>query len=157
LNKGEWPGFPFRARGGVQGRIFQDIPLIFSPKVKIWDRVNYSKKKFEIFFARAPFARKKCAFSCIITLFFSDGWLWVSFSGDFLRGIHSHYQKCDWVQKVRTHSALLGTCAHFHAYLHFFSQMDGDGCHFWIFFYGEFIPIIKNAIGCKKYAHTQHF
>ena len=81
--------------GGVQGRIFQDIPLIFSPKVQIWDKANYSKKKIEIFFARAPFARKKCAFLCIITLFFSDGWLWVSFLGNFLWGIHSHYQKCD--------------------------------------------------------------
>ena len=32
--------------------------------------------------------------------------------------------------------------------------MDGDGCHFWIIFYGEFISIIKNAIGCKKCART---
>ena len=68
----------------------------------------------------------------------------------FLWGIHSHHQKCDWVQKVRTHSSLLGTCVHFHAYLHFFPQIDGDGCHFWIIFYGEFIPIIKNVMSVKS-------
>ena len=44
---------------GVQGRIFQDILLIFSPKVQIWDEANYPQKKIENFFARAPFARKK--------------------------------------------------------------------------------------------------
>ena len=75
--------------------------------------------------------RHLCAFSCIPTLFSSNGWWWVSFLDNFLWGIHSHHQKCDWVQKVRPHSALLGTCAHFHAYLHYFPQMDGDGCHFW--------------------------
>ena len=78
--------------------------------------------------------RHLCAFSCIPTLFFSNGWWWVSFLDNFLWGIHSHHQKCDWVQKVRTHSALLGTCVHFHAYLHFFPQINGDGCHFWIIF-----------------------
>ena len=100
LDKGECARFPFSGRGGVQGRIFQDILLIFSPKVQIWDEANYSKKKIE-----NCFARKKCAFLCIITLFFSDGWLWVSFLG--------------------------------------------------IFFYGEFIPIIKNAIERKKCARTE--
>ena len=62
------------------------------------------KKKIEFFFARAPFARKKCAFLCIITLF---------------------------------------------------SQMAGYGCHFRVIFYGEFIPIIKNAIERKKCALTE--
>ena len=37
----------------------------------------------------------------------------------------------------------------------FFSQMAGYGCNFWVIFYGEFIPIIKNAIERKKYARTQ--
>ena len=90
--------------GGVQGRIFQDIYLIFSPKVQIWDEANYSKKKLK-FFLRAHLLRaKKCAFLCIITLF---------------------------------------------------SQMAGYGCHFWVIFYGEFIPIIENAIERKKCARTE--
>ena len=80
---------------------------------------------------------------------------WVSFLGSFLWGIHSHTQKCDSEQKVRAHSALLGTCAHFHAYLHFLPQMDGDGCHFRVIFSGEFISEHKNTIECKKCARTQ--
>ena len=42
--KGECARFPFSGRGGVHGRIFQDILLIFSPKVQIWDKEHYSKK-----------------------------------------------------------------------------------------------------------------
>ena len=56
---------------------------------------------------------------------------------------------------MRAHSALLGTCAHFHAYLHFLPQMDGDGCHFRVIFSGEFISELKNTIECKKCARTQ--
>ena len=87
-----------------------------------------------------------------LTPFFSGSCSWVSILGNFWWRIYSNSQKSDWVQKVRTHSALLGTCVHFHAYLHFFPQINGDGCHFWIIFYGEFIPIIKNANRCKKCA-----
>ena len=81
--------------------------------------------------------------------------LWVSFLGSFLWGIHSHTQKCDSEQKVRAHSALLGTCAHFHAYLHFLPQMDGDGCHFRVIFSGEFISELKNTIEFKKCGRTK--
>ena len=37
----------------------------------------------------------------------------------------------------------------------FFSQMACYGCHFWVIFYGEIIPIIKNAIQRKKCARTK--
>ena len=33
--------------------------------------------------------------------------------------------------------------------------MAGYGCHFWVIFYGEFIPSIKNAIERNKCARTQ--
>jgi hypothetical protein len=148
--------------------------------------------------------RHLCAFSCITTLFSSNGWCrvyfrvvsfgefiyklkntikckkcgrtkallgtyalfhmkltlfsgscsWVSILGNFLWRIYSHSQKSDSVQKVRGHSALPGTCVHFHVYLHIFPQMD-DGCHFWVIFSGQFIWILKNAINCKTCVRTQ--
>ena len=41
------------------------------------------KTKFQNYFAPTPFARKKFTFLFIITLFFSDSWLWVSFLGNY--------------------------------------------------------------------------
>ena len=49
----------------------------------------------------------------------------------------------------------LGTFVHFHAYLHFLPQMDGDGRNFRVIFSGELISELKNTIKCKKCARTQ--
>ena len=53
--------------------------------------------------------------------------------------------------------ALLGTYALFHMKLTLFFQVAVHGCQFWVIFDGEFIPTVKNPIGCKKCAGTQHF
>ena len=98
--------------------------------------------------------RHLCAFSYETYTFFS-GCSWVSILGNFLWRIYSHSQKSDWVQKVRGHSALPGTCVHFHVYLHIFPEMDDDGCHFWVIFSGQFIWILKNAINCKTCMRTE--
>ena len=90
-----------------------------------------------------------------LTPFFSGSCSWVSILGNFLWRIYSHSQKSDWVQKVRGHSALPGTCVHFHVYLHIFPEMDDDGCHFWVIFSGQFIWILKNAINCKTCMPTE--
>ena len=33
-------------------------------------------------------------------------------------------------------------------------QVAVDGCHFWVIFAGEYIPIVKNVIRLKKCAHA---
>ena len=79
--------------------------------------------------------RHLCAFSYETYTFFSGSCSLVSILGNFLWRIYFHSQKSDSVQKVRGHSALPGTCVHFHVYLHITPEMDVDRCHFWVIFF----------------------
>ena len=96
-------------------------------------------------------------FSCITTLFSSNGWCRVSFSGCFFWWIHLQTKKYNQVQKVRAHKSTFRHLCAFSYETYTFFQVAVHGCQFWVIFDGEFIPIVKNPIGCKKCAGTQHF
>ena len=74
-------------------------------------------------------------------------------SGEFIYKLKNTI-KC---KKCGRTKALLGTYTLFHMKLTLFFQVAVHGCQFWVIFDGEFIPILKNPIGCKECAGTQHF
>jgi len=104
---------------------------------KFWWRIHSHSQKCDLVqkvFAHSALLGTSAYFSCIHTLFSSDGWWWVSFLGYFFWWIHFYGQKYNRKQKVRVQKALLGTYAHFYMKLTLFSL----GSCWWVSFLGNF-------------------
>ena len=64
---------------------------------------------------------------------------WIIFSCEFISIVKNAIE----FRKYARTQALLGTYAHFYMKLTHFLKVAVDGCHFWVIFYGEFIPIVE--------------